>query len=124
MTRTIFKDVAVSLLVSAALAIAIALMWYAMVTRAHADGLLVPPPPPPAYGYGPPPPPLYSLPTPGFQGPPSQSCIETAIQLAYQTGSRQVGNAAAEACRYFAPVNFPYARNRYYGPPLGWQPPR
>lgn len=114
------RDVVLSLAVAGALATSIAMIWFAMVTKARADGLLMPPPP----AYGPPPPTLYSLPTPGFQGPPSQSCLETAIQLAYQTGSRQVGNAAAEACRYFAPVSFPYARNRYYGPPLGWQPPR
>lgn len=120
MTR-VLRDVLASSLVAVALAAAIALIWYAMLNRAHADGLLVPPPPPPvAYG---PPPVLYSLPTQGVQGPPSQSCIETAIQLAYQTGSRQVGNAAAEACRYYAPVQFPRA-DRYYGPPLGWQPPR
>jgi hypothetical protein len=119
----IARDVLASSLVALALAAAISFMWYAMLSKARADGMLLPPPPPPV-AYGPPPQPLYSLPTPGFQGPPSQSCIETAIQLAYQTGSRQVGNAAAEACRYYAPVNFPYARNRYYGPPLGWQPPR
>src|SRR5262245_38451871 len=69
---------------------------------AHADGLILPPPPPS----------LYSLPGPAIQGPPSQSCLETAIQLAYQTGSRAVGNAAAEACRVYAPVRFPHA---YYG---------
>lgn len=119
MTR-IVRDAITSLLVAVTLAAAISLVWYAMMNRAHADGLLVPPPPP---GYGPPPQPLWSLPTQGIQGPPSQSCIETAIQLAYQTGSRQVGNAAAEACRYYAPVQFPRA-DRYYGPPLGWQPPR
>jgi hypothetical protein len=116
MTRT-SRNAITSLLVAAALAAAIATILFGMVTKARADGLLGLPP---AYG---PRPPLYSLPTPGFQRPPSQSCVETAIQLAYQTGSRQVGNAAAEACRYFAPVDFPYARNRYYGPPLGWQPP-
>ena len=119
MTR-IARDLTVSLLVAAALAVAIALMWCAILSKAHADGLLVPPPPP-GY-YQPPPPPLYSLPTQGVQGPPTQSCVETAIQLAYQTGSRQVGNAAAAACRYYAPVQFPRP-DRYYGPPLGWQQP-
>ena len=44
--------------------------------RSHADGLLVPPP--------------YIGPPPPVQGPPTQSCIETAIQLAYQTGSARV----------------------------------
>lgn len=118
MTRTA-RDAIMSLLAAAALAASLAIIWTAIISKARADGLRGPPPV--AYG---PRPTLYSLPTPGFQRPPSQSCVETAIQLAYQTGSRQVGNAAAEACRYFAPVDFPYARNRYYGPPLGWQPPR
>lgn len=120
MTR-IVRDLVASSLVAVALAAAISLIWWAMLTRAHADGLLLPPPPPPPEYVGPPPQ-LYSLPVPGRQGPPMQSCIETAIQLAYQTGSRQVGNAAAEACRYFAPVQFPRA-DRYFGPPLGWQGP-
>ena len=72
-----------TLLIATALAVVAAM-------PAHADGLLVPPPP-----YAGPPPmlPGYSLPVPGVQGPPTQSCIETAIQLAYQTGSRAVGNA-------------------------------
>ena len=117
MTR-IVRDALASLLVAAALAAAISLVWIAMLSKARADGL--PHGPPVAYG---PPPVAYSLPTPGYQGPPSQSCVETAIQLAYQTGSRNVGNAAAEACRYYAPVNFPYADpRRYYGPPLGGPP--
>jgi hypothetical protein len=120
MTR-IVRDAIMSLLVAVTLAVAISLVWFAMMNRAHADGLLVPPPPPPVV-YGPPPPvrPLWSLPVPGVQGPPSQSCIETAIQLAYQTGSRNVGNQAAEACRFYAPVQFPQP-GRYYGP--GWQGP-
>ena len=77
---------------------------------ARADGLLVPPP-------------SAIYPPPVVQLPPSQSCIEIAIQLAYQTGSRAVGNAAAEACRIYAPVTFP---QRYYGPPPlgGYTPPR
>ncbi len=122
MTR-IVRDALASLLVAAALAAAISLVWMVMLSKARADGLPYEPPPPVAYG--PPPPVAWSLPTPGYQGPPSQSCVETAIQLAYQTGSRNVGNAAVEACRYYAPVHFPYADpRRYYGPPpppLGWQ---
>jgi hypothetical protein len=92
-----------TLLLATALAVAVAV-------PARADGLLVPPPPT-----------LWSLPVPGVQGPPTQSCIETAIQLAYQTGSRAVGNAAAAACAYYAPVRFPQP---YYGPPpLSGYPP-
>jgi hypothetical protein len=113
------RDTVASLLVAVVLAAAVILVWVAMLNQARADGLPLPPPPV-AYG---PPPVAYSLPTPGHQGPPSQSCVETAIQLAYQTGSRNVGNAAVEACRYYAPVHFPYADpRRYYGPPLGGYP--
>ena len=84
-----------TLLIAVALAVAVAV-------PGHADGLLVPPP--------------YIGPPPPVQGPPTQSCIETAIQLAYQTGSARVGNAAAEACRYYAPVRFP---QQPPPPPLG-----
>ena len=119
MTRKV-RDTLASLLVALGLVLAIAVIWIALIgaaVHANADGLRGLPP-----AYQPEPPPLFSLPTQGVQGPPSQSCIETAIQLAYQTGSRQVGNAAAAACRYYAPVQFPRS-DRYYGPPLGWQPP-
>ena len=87
------------------------------VMPAFADGLLVPPPPPYAL---PAPQPLYGIP---LQGAPSQSCIETAIQLAYQTGSRHVGNAAARACEVYAPVHLPRPGMYYGPPPLGGYPP-
>ena len=92
-----------TLLIAAALFIAV---------PAHADGLLVPPPLPVIV----PPPPVVQL-------PPTQSCVETAIQLGYQTGQARVGLAAVEACRFYAPVRIPQA---YYGPPAlgGYPPPR
>ena len=94
--------------IAAALAIAV-------VVPAHADGLLVPPPPAPL---------PYTLPY--VQGAPSQSCLMTAIQLGYQTGNRYVANAAAAACRRYAPVVFP---RKPWGPllgapiPPGFEPP-
>jgi hypothetical protein len=98
-------------IISLALAGAIMLIALALLNQpARADGLLVPPPLPAIL----PPPPAVQL-------PPSESCIETAIQLGYQTGNPRVGQAAAEACRVYAPVRFP---GRYYGPPaLGGYPP-
>lgn len=120
MTR-IVRDAVASLLVAAALAAAISLIWWVMFTRAaRADGLQAPPPPP-----------EISLPPPGSgvlpytlpfrQGPPTHGCIRTAIQLAYATGNRNVGLAAIEACKVYAPVQFP---TRYPPPmPLGGPPP-
>jgi hypothetical protein len=111
----IVRDVISSFLVAAILAVAIALVWFAMLNRAHADGLLVPPPelPPPGAGVLP-----YTVPY--RQGPPARGCIMTAIQLGYQTGNRYVANAALEACKIYAPVHFP----RRYPPvmPLGGPP--
>jgi hypothetical protein len=103
------------LLVALSLSAAIIVIAFALFTRpARPDGLLVPPPPPPI-AYAPP----YTLPY--RQGPPSRSCLMTAIQLGYQTGNRYVGNAAVAACRAYAPVEFP---RRYPPPlPLGYQPP-
>ena len=95
-----------ALLVATALAVAV-------VVPAHADGLLVPPPPPPVAA-------PYTLPY--LQGPPTRSCITTAIQLGYQTGNRYVANAAIEACKAYAPVVFP----RRDPPPMpmgGFLPP-
>ena len=78
----------------------------ALVIAARADGAFLPPP-----LYGPP---------PFVQLPPKQSCVETAIQLGYQTGNPRVATAAVEACRIYAPVRMPYS---YYGPPaLGGYP--
>jgi hypothetical protein len=101
----------------ASLALAGAIMVIALTLfnqQARADGLYPPPPPPLA---------AIPLPPPVVQLPPSESCIETAIQLGYQTGNPRVGQAAAEACRIYAPVRFP---GRYYGPPAlgGYPPPR
>ena len=77
MTR-IIRDIIASLLVALALAAAISLMWFAMMTKARADGLLLPPPvvelPPPGAGVLP-----YTLPY--RQGPPTRGCLMTAIQL-------------------------------------------
>ncbi len=114
MTR-IVRDAIASLLVALMLAAAISLVWFTMLNKARADGLPAPPPPeaslpPPGAGALP-----YTLPY--RQGPPTRGCITTAIQLAYQTGNRYVGNAAIEACKQFAPVQYP---SRYPPPmPLG-----
>lgn len=87
------------LLVAAALAAAIVVVSLALFSRpARPDGLLAPPP---AYAVPAP----YTLPY--VQGPPTRSCVMTAIQLGYQTGNRYVANAAVAACRAYAPVAFP-----------------
>lgn len=70
--------------------VAVAVAW-----PAHADGFYPPPPPPPPYAL-PAPQPLYGIPLPGA---PSQSCTETAIQLAYQTGSRNAARSLLLAYR-------------------------
>ena len=67
---------------------------------AHADGLPVPLAVPVMAAPLP-----YTLPY--RQGPPTRSCITTAIQLGYQTGNRYVANAAIEACKLYAPVQYP-----------------
>jgi hypothetical protein len=67
---------------------------------ARSDGLPIPPP-------------LIALP---YQQPPTRSCVETAIQLGYQTGNRYVANAGVAACRYYAPVVWP---RRPWAAPLG-----
>jgi hypothetical protein len=86
------------LLITFTLSAAIIIVSLALFSRsARPDGLL----PPPAIVYAPP----YTLPY--VQGPPTQSCLMTAIQLGYQTGNRYVANAAAAACRAYAPVAFP-----------------
>ena len=114
MTRTILKDVVSSLVVALVLAGAIAVVWFAMLTQARADGGGYYPPPPPLLGpyMGPRP---WGIPTgPMIQEPPRQSCVETAIQLAYQTGNPRVGQAAAAACQWYAPIRPAYM---YYGGP-------
>jgi hypothetical protein len=113
MTRVV-RDALASLLVAAALAAAISFVWWAMITKARADGLLVPPPPPPVYDLPPPGAGVLPYTLPYRQGPPTRSCVETAIQLGYQTGNRYVANAAVAACRAYAPVQYP----RKYPPPL------
>ena len=70
------------------------------------------------------PPPLpWGIPMgPVIQEPPRQSCVETAIQLAYQTGNPRVGQAGVAAFWVPAPIRPAYM---YYGgpPPLGGYPP-
>lgn len=51
-------------------------------------------------GYYPPPPPQFAH--------PSRSCFETAIQLGYQTGSRYVGAAAVDTCRFYGVPEISY----------------
>ena len=117
MTRTIFRDVMASMLVAIVLAAAIALVWFAMLNKARADGLH--PPPPPAYELPPPGAGVLPYTLPYRQGPPTRGCLMTAIQLGYQTGNRYVANAAVAACRAYAPVEFP----RRYPPPQPIAPP-
>ena len=114
MTR-IIRDIIASSLVALALAAAISLMWFAMMTKARADGG----PPPPAYELPPPGAGVLPYTLPYRQGPPTRGCLMTAIQLGYQTGNRYVANAAVAACRAYAPVEFP----RRYPPPLPIAPP-
>jgi hypothetical protein len=109
----IARDAIASLLVAAMLAAAISVVWWAMLTKARADGLLLPPPPP-AYELPPPGAGVLPYTLPYRQGPPTRSCVETAIQLGYQTGNRYVANAAVAACRAYAPVQYP----RKYPPPM------
>jgi hypothetical protein len=66
-----------------------------------ADGLLVPP-------------------HQAYPPPPSQSCLQTALQMGYLTGRREVAYANTEACLAFTRsrgVMLPYDQPRYYGPP-------
>lgn len=124
MTR-IARDAISSLLVAVALATAISIVWWAMLSKARADGLLLPPPVTCGIAgnclgvdgrwtsnleSGVP----YAYTLPYRQGPPTRSCVETAIQLGYQTGNRYVANAAVAACRAYAPVQYP----RKYPPPM------
>ena len=116
MTRTILRDIMASTLVALVLAGAIALIWFAMLSHARADGYRYPPPPP---HVGPVP---WGIPMgPVVQEPPRESCVETAIQLGYQTGNPRVGQAAVAACQFYAPIRPAYM---YYGgpPPLGGYP--
>ena len=115
MTR-IVGDILAASLVAAVLAVAISLMWLAILTKAHADGLQSPPPPQEEVG---PPPGAGVLPytLPYRQGPPTPGCYRTAIQLGYATGNRHVAIAAIAACKAYAPVQYP---SRYPPPvPLG-----
>jgi hypothetical protein len=100
------SDTRTEVAVATALMAAIVVAALALSGRpARPDGLLLPPPP------------VYQLPPPGAgvlpytlpyrQGPPTQSCVMTAIQLGYQTGNRYVANAAVAACRAYAPVEYP-----------------
>jgi hypothetical protein len=56
---------------------------------------------------------------------PGRSCSQTALQLGYQTGRREIAYAGLEACAIFAGsrgFSLPYG---FYGPyvPPGWVPP-
>jgi hypothetical protein len=92
--------------------IAIAL---ALAGPALADGVRGPPGPPPG------PPPLEAYPTPL----PAQSCIMTAIQLAYQTGRRELAYVGGEHCLAAGHRGFvmPYGYYGPYVPPQGLIPP-
>jgi hypothetical protein len=63
---------------------------------------------------------------PGARVPqPSQSCLMTALQMAYLTGRREVGYANTEACMLFAGSRgavLPYGPSGYFVPP-GWLVP-
>lgn len=99
--------------VAIALVTAILIFALALFGRpARGDGMRGPPGPPPQAMRGP--------------APPPSSCTLTAIQLAYQTGRRDLAYLGAEACIAAGErgVTLPYG---YYGPfvppqyfPPGW----
>jgi hypothetical protein len=101
------------IVVALALATAILFIAISLVSwSAHADG-----PPPQGFRPG-----LYPQRVP-LQG--SGSCVQTAIQLGYLTGRRELAYSATEACIAFTGargVQLPYG---FYGPyvPSGWVPP-
>jgi hypothetical protein len=103
--RLFWKREAASAAITALVVFALALFG----RQAHGDGLPLPPPP-----------------------QPSQSCLMTALQMAYLTGRREVGYANTEACLLFTrsrgavlPYGYyrPYVPPGYFVPP-GWVPPR
>jgi hypothetical protein len=105
------RFIVVLTLVTAIILIAVSLISWS----AHADG----PPPPPPQGFRPG---LYPEAVPRPQGSPG--CLQTAQQLGYLTGRRELAYSATEACMYFTGargVVMPYG---FYGPyvPSGWTP--
>jgi hypothetical protein len=96
-----------------AFALMVAIVLAVTAISARADG-----PPPQGFRPG-----LYPQAVPRPQGSPS--CVQTAIQLGYLTGRRELAYSATEACIAFTGatgVQLPYG---YYGPyvPSGWVPP-
>ncbi len=105
------------LLVASALAGAI--ITAACAIAAHADGLQGPPGPQEGFRPG-----VYPQAVPRPQ-PGSPGCLQTALQLGYLTGRRELAYSATEACIAFTGatgVVLPYG---FYGPyvPSGWVPP-
>lgn len=121
---TMDRNGKVEFLLSAALILAILTVALALFGRpARGDGLRGPPGPPPQYQAGP---------QRGYvaqpQGPPpipSSSCTMTAIQLAYQTGRRELAYLGAEHCIAAGErgVVLPYGYYGPYVPPRGFIPP-
>lgn len=114
---TMDRNGKVEFLLSAALILAILTVALALFGRpARGDGLRGPPGPPPQYAVRPqgPPPPI-----------PSSSCTMTAIQLAYQTGRRELAYLGAEHCIAAGErgVVLPYGYYGPYVPPRGFIPP-
>jgi len=112
----VIRTIGWNLIVAATLAAAVIMIAVTLFNRpARADGFRNGPPPVMRPG-------LYPVPV---ARPASPSCIQSAIQLGYLTGRREIAYSGTEACMFFAGSRGAVLPYGFYGPyvPAGWVPP-